>query len=636
MAILSLAWKSGLFFSKKGFVVNARKYLFLVLLLPSFVSFSSNHSSDFLSVFQRHSAIMLMIAPDSGHIVYANEAASAFYGYPVNKLTTLTIQDINMLTPEQVAVERENAERENRRYFIFRHQIASGDIKTVKVYSIPIQLAGKSLLYSVIQDISLQRQLSQELWHYQASLEQAVDLQTAKTKNKTSLINMLLAIGMALMLVTSGILFYLLKRKNLIEEKSHQLSQIVEQSPVAIATTDLSGHIDYVNQKFIRDCGYSKEELIGSQPSLLTDDSLDARVYHQVVASVARGKTWIGELYTKSKNGEKFWERVHLYPIKNVQGSIVNYVAIKENITELKEDEKQLRLASTVFQTATEGVMISDADNIIVAVNDAFTQITGFSQQEVLGKKPSILSSGHHDDAFYQQMQQTLDAKDSWQGEICNRRKDGEIYYEWLSITAIRDERGELEAYVSLLSDITQRKKNADKIYYQANFDALTGLANRNLFLDRFNQMLEQANRNGQKIALFFIDLDGFKGINDNLGHAIGDLLLQQVAERLSQSVRKSDTVTRLGGDEFAIILTENDDLDAVARIASKIQHSIAEPFQLKQHQAILSASIGITIYPEHGNELDELLNKADSAMYRAKQNGRNNYQFYRDSEEIL
>ncbi len=607
------------------------KYLQCLLLILFSYSFQTvaASSTDFLNIFNRHSAVMLIIEPESGRIVYANPAASAFYGYSAEQLSTLKIQDINMLSAKQVAIERENAKKEQRKYFVFRHQRADGLVKTVKVFSIPIQLDGHTLLYSIIQDISPQRTLSEDLWHYQTNLERLVDLQKVNSEQKASVINLMLIAGMVLMVMTSAVLFYLLRRKNFLEEKHCQLSQIVEQSPFAIATTDLQGNIDYVNQKFINDSGYQREELLGCPPNVLVDDSMDVTLYNKLLNRIASGKTWVGELYTKPKNGEKQCERIHLYPIRNVLDEIVNYVAIKENITAKKQDEKQLRLASTVFQTATEGVMITDAENIIVAVNSAFSQITGFTEQEVLGQTPAILSSGQHDQKFYQHMKQDLATKDSWQGEICNRRKNGEAYYEWLSITAIRDERGELEAYVALFSDITKRKITADRIYYQANFDTLTGLANRNLFIDRFTQLLEHANRNNLKIALYFIDLDGFKDVNDTLGHAQGDLLLQQVAERLTHAVRKSDTVTRLGGDEFAILLAENDDIDAVEQIAIKIQHSIAEPFLLKQQEVKISASIGIAIYPDNGNNPEVLLNNADSAMYSAKQSGRNCYQFF-------
>ncbi|MEH6814294.1 MAG: EAL domain-containing protein, partial [Motiliproteus sp.] len=224
---------------------------------------------------------------------------------------------------------------------------------------------------------------------------------------------------------------------------------------------------------------------------------------------------------------------------------------------------------------------------------------------------------------------ETLQAKGVWEGEIWNRRKSGEAYPEWLAISTMRDEKGVFEGYVALFSDISKRKEDEARIEYQANFDWLTGLANRNLFSDRFSCALERAERDSKRVALLFIDLDRFKEVNDTLGHRIGDQLLQVASKRLLNSLRKSDTVARLGGDEFAVVLPDNLDMHNIEDAVIKILDSFSQPYCLEGHDAVVSASVGIAIYPDDGTDVETLLRKADSAMYKAKQKGRNNFQFF-------
>jgi len=578
---------------------------------------------------------MLLIEPSSGKIIEANLAAHRFYGFSIDALETMSIQDINLLSQEQVASERALAKSENRNYFIFRHKIKSGDIRTVAVYSIPITFNKRKVLFSVIQDITLEREFKEELWHYQSNLEQLVDRQVNQIdKTKKQKIQILI-VGILFLSLMVLFLIYLLRRKSLVEEQRSVLSQIVEQSPVSIQRTDINGYITYVNKQFNKSSGYNLAELIGKKPSILKSGHHNPQLYKELWETITSGKHWVGEFYNQNKNGKSYWEKANIYPIRDTKNNITSYVGIKEDITQIKEDEKQLRLASTVFKTATEAVMVTDVDNNIVAVNKAFTVITGYEEFEVIGQNPSLLSSGHHDAEFYHRMNSELAKSDQWQGEICNRRKNGEVYYEWLSITALRDDLGQLESYVSLFSDITKRKKAEDKIYLQANYDALTGLANRNLFVDRFEQALAFAKREQNTVAIFFIDLDGFKGVNDTFGHEKGDLLLKLTTERIKESVRKTDTVSRLSGDEFAIILSGNNNIFSFEKIATNILNKIASPFELEEKEAYVTASIGISMFPDDGTTSEELLRKADSAMYKAKEKGKNNVQFFTKEMDI-
>ncbi|MDX2368450.1 MAG: PAS domain S-box protein, partial [Colwellia sp.] len=490
-------------------MLTIRLLLIFTLILSSVCYANSN----FNEVFNKHNAVMLLIDPSTGNIVKANTAAHQFYGLSKKKLESLSIQDINLLSKDQVASERALAKSENRNYFIFRHKVSSGDVKTVAVYSVPIVFNNKNLLFSIIQDITVEREFKRELWHYQSNLETMVEQQVNQLDESKKERIQILALSVLFLTILVTVLIYLLKRKKLAEEQRAVLSQIVEQSPVSIETTDVNGVITYVNQCYIDDSGFGFSEVVGKKPSILKSGYHNNTLYDDLWATITAGKDWVGEFYNQRKNGETFWAKANIYPLKNTKNEISSYVAIKEDITRSKEDEKKLRLASTVFQTATEAVMITDANNLIVAVNQAFTLITGYQEAEALGKGPILLSSGHHDVDFYEEMNNSLTTTGKWQGEICNRRKNGEVYYEWLSITALKNQMGELESYVSLFSDISKRKKAEDKIYHQANYDSLTGLANRNLFIDRFEQSIAVAKRENKSVALLFIDLDGFKHV---------------------------------------------------------------------------------------------------------------------------
>jgi diguanylate cyclase (GGDEF)-like protein/PAS domain S-box-containing protein len=408
-----------------------------------------------------------------------------------------------------------------------------------------------------------------------------------------------------------------------------KLSQVVEQSPVTVMITNVDGNIEYVNNQFMRSSGYTKEEVIGRNPRFLKSGETKDEEYEELWNSIVNGGSWSGDFHNKNKNGELYWERASIGPLKDETGKIISFVAMKEEISKLKEDEKQLRLASAVFDTATEAVMVTDAQNRIQTVNNAFSHITGYERDEVIGKTPSLLSSGHHDKEYYDAMYRRLSFKGMWEGEIWNRRKNGEVYPEWLTISTMYDGAGNVEGYVSLFSDITKRKQDEEHIVHQANFDSLTGLANRNLFSDRFSRALQRNIRTNDRVALLFIDLDRFKHVNDTLGHAIGDKLLKEVSRRLLNQLRKTDTAARLGGDEFAAILPDIKSLYSLEDIVLNLLKTLAEPYHLDGHDVFISASIGVTVFPDDGNSVDVLLRNADSAMYKAKAKGRNDFQFF-------
>ncbi|WZL71929.1 EAL domain-containing protein [Clostridiaceae bacterium 35-E11] len=378
--------------------------------------------------------------------------------------------------------------------------------------------------------------------------------------------------------------------------------------------------------------GYEAEALMNDKIAYLD------MIYHEdrkrVMEEMAKNKT-LGEIRFEQDyrivcaNGEIRWVYDCTVMKKNYFDQIDAYYGYILDITERKKSEEKLKMAKKVFDYTIEGIVITDIEGTIQWVNPAFTKITGYDAQEAIGKNPRILRSQRHHPQFYRNMWHDLLTKGQWQGEIWNRRKSGETYPEWLTISAVKDDHGKTIQYVSVFNDITERIKQEEHIKYQAYHDALTGLPNRYLFKDRLGIALAQAHRSHQKIAVLFLDIDRFKRINDTLGHALGDILLQEVAKRFKECVNEGDTVARLGGDEFTILLEDIQGIKNVLTVVHKLFHALDEPFVLKNHEIYATTSIGISLYPDDGQDIDTLMKNADIAMYRAKESGRDNYQLY-------
>jgi len=290
---------------------------------------------------------------------------------------------------------------------------------------------------------------------------------------------------------------------------------------------------------------------------------------------------------------------------------------------------KDLMLSAIVFKASSQGIMICDENNTIVTVNEAFSEITGYQTDDVIGLDPKILSSGHQDAKFYHQLWQQLESTSHWQGEIVNRKKNGTYYPEWLNINLVTDEQGKILYYVSLFSDITQRKELENNLNFIAYHDSLTQLPNRSLLLDRITQSIQFAKRQKHKVSVLFLDLDHFKAVNDSLGHAIGDVLLQEVAHRLQLCVRETDTVARIGGDEFVILLSHIEKEDDSVLVAKEVINKLTATFFIQSNEIHIGCSIGISSYPNSGIDAESLLKNADAAMYLVKESGRNNYHFF-------
>jgi len=349
-------------------------------------------------------------------------------------------------------------------------------------------------------------------------------------------------------------------------------------------------------------------------------------------------RQWLPVVITLRKTEIKFNKTNDLLELK-VNELMHSNIKLENEIEERNKYAKQMTLASSVFENTIEGIVITDNQGKIQRVNEAFTTITGFKSDEAVGQNSRILKSNRHDRKFYEEMWQSLTDKGTWKGEIWNRRKNSETYPEMLSINAIKDPEGETVNYVGLFHDISDIKRAEEKLHYQAHFDALTGLPNRELFNERLRMAIAYARRNELPLGILFIDLDDFKNVNDSLGHYYGDLLLQQAAERLELCCREEDTIARVSGDEFLILAhyIRNEER-AATRIAERITNAFKKPFMLKDKQMHVGTSIGIAIYPSNGETIETMIKNADVALYRSKGKGKNQFTLFTEAmnQEVL
>jgi diguanylate cyclase (GGDEF)-like protein/PAS domain S-box-containing protein len=379
--------------------------------------------------------------------------------------------------------------------------------------------------------------------------------------------------------------------------------------------------------------GYaSKEEFLFKHPSELSPELQDdgepsfAKAERMMNIALEKGIHRFEWTHTKA-DGSSFPAEVTLSTI-TLQGRKVIYCSWRD-ITKRKEAEEEMRLAASVFRTTHEGILIADARGVIVSVNPAFTEITGYAPEEAIGQTPRLLKSDHHGDDFYDLMWKELRSNGRWQGEVWNRRKTGEAILEWLTVSAIRDSNGRHRRYIGIFSDITELRRKDEQIRHQAYHDALTDLPNRSLLIDRLERAIASVARHGTSVATLFIDLDRFKVVNDSMGHHEGDKMLQVIAQRIVETIRKSDTVGRLGGDEFVVILTDFKDTTEIIQVVEKLLFMLAYPMELGGRTVHSGASIGIAVFPQDGGDPMSLMRNADTAMYQAKAAGRGTFRFF-------
>lgn len=392
---------------------------------------------------------------------------------------------------------------------------------------------------------------------------------------------------------------------------------------------DMQGNLLEANQAYANISGYTVDELAGMHISQLEAiESSPEEVKAHIAKIVERGFD-VFETRHRRKDGHEIDIEVSVTLMRDAQ----QMVAFCRDISERKNSDEAIRVAAAAFETQ-DAILITDAQANIIRVNRAFGEITGYTAEEVIGRNPRIMSSGRQDKAFYTAMWQQILATGSWAGEIWDRRKNGEIYPKWLTITAVKNERGETTRYVAIFSDITARKQEEETIRSLAFYDALTQLPNRRLFLERLQTALQASERYRDYGAILFLDLDRFKVLNDTHGHDYGDLLLVELAARVKFCVREIDTVARLGGDEFVVLLeSSSNNCEAAAHnaglVAEKIRETLSHPYQLREHEHCCSPSIGIALYQGNTETTEVLLKQADAAMYKAKDKGGNCVRFY-------
>ena len=541
----------------------------------------------FRNFFEKNSSVMLLIDPSSGAIRDANEAAASFYGYASEQLITMSISAINTIPAREIAEERQKALREDRNYFLFQHRLASGELRDVEVHSTPIEDAGQKLLFSIVHDITARQEV-------QAALQAS----------------------------------------------EAWFRSIFENANTGMATCDRHGRLTSFNESFRAMLGYDAAVLGGMSLADFThpDDVSPERAYIAEIAAGQREHFQMTKRYI-AVDGRTLWIDLFATVIRDAQGEVAYMAGLVNDITERRLADEQLRIAAAAFESK-EGMMVTDANGVILKINQAFTESAGYTADEVVGQTPKLLHSGRHSDDFYREMWETVRRTGGWQGEVWDKRKNGEVYPKWLTISAVIGVDGAVSNYIGTHYDITERKKAEERIEALAFFDQLTGLPNRTLLLDRLRQAMRNSDRSSRYSALLFIDLDNFKTLNDTLGHEVGDALLMQVGQRLKSCVREVDTVARLGGDEFVVILSclstsEAEAASATEAIAHKILFAFKPVYQIGNLAHHSTASIGATLFMGTQIPLDDLLKQADLSMYKAKAAGRNAVRFFDPAMEV-
>jgi diguanylate cyclase (GGDEF)-like protein/PAS domain S-box-containing protein len=530
-------------------------------------------SSDrYRGFFESNTAIKLLIDPSDGRIVDANPAAETFYGYPRDTLLGMHIQQINSLPPAQVQEEMNLARVEQRRYFNFVHRLASGELREVEVYSGPIVEAGRNLLLSVIHDVTARRELEHRLQE---------------------------------------------------SEERHRV--LVETMAEGVMLIRRDGEITGWNDAILTMLGVDAKGLQDLRFVLLDAAGNHVAVDDYPSRRASRGETLNHELFQVAwDDGHRSFITVSSRPLHHDdEADAYGAVISCSDVTPLKQAEQSLQLADSVFQGAGEAIVVYGADQCVISVNPAFTGLTGFMPGEVVGKPPYWMIEDKQRKQLEIELISQLRRTGEWSGDLPHLRKDGSVFPAAMKITALRDADGNPYRFVAMFNDVSDRRRREQTVWRQANFDALTGLANRKLLEDRLAQILAQARRRHSHVALLFVDLDKFKPVNDNYGHAAGDELLRQVARRMENSLREEDTIARLGGDEFVVVLPSLHQPTMAEKTAEKLVTVLSEPFKVGEHYVEISCSVGIALFPEDAGDTDELLARADAAMYQAKEAGR-------------
>ncbi|HNN57880.1 MAG TPA: EAL domain-containing protein [Leptospiraceae bacterium] len=564
-------------------------------------------------LFLRHGSVMLLIKPDDGRIAFANLAAARFYGYSPRQLESMSVKDLNTLGPAEVQAELDRARREERSYFLFRHRVASGDIRTVQVHSSPLVIDGETFLLSIIDDVTHHAKLTKE----RETRGRVLELLAANAPLESILTELVLAYEDLAPGSICSILLTDSEESTLLPGAAPGLPEWFNHEVQGLSTGEGQGS-----------CGTAiarKQRVIVS--NIATDPLWDK--YRHLAERAGLAACWSEPIFSGSR---KILGSFAIYykQVREPHEEDLQLISRHAQLASLCIEQTQLRrrqqLADHVFQNTGEGILITDDKSQILAANPAFGKLTGYEPAEILGKTPRILSSGKHPKSFYEDMWGQIRNTGKWKGEIWNKRKNGELYPELLSISTVYTKGSVIGYYVAIFTDISNIKETEARLDELAYRDPITALANRSLFQLRLAEALHRAERSGTSVWILLIDLDRFKDVNDALGHEVGNKLLEAVTGRFLEVLEPGDLLARMGGDEFGLLL-ENAD---AGRIAQRLLHSLNAPVHLKSGDQIdVGASVGISQFPHDGNSVEQLIQNADAALYDAKASGRRTFRFY-------
>lgn len=586
----------------------------------------------FEQAFDKHPSVMLLIDADSKQIVNANPAAAEFYGHTEATLENMSVADLNMLTPKQVAAEVRLARQEGRQFFIFRHLMADGSNRKVEIRTVPLQTENKVLLYSIVTPVT--PKMDKVIGHYQNQLEAMVDVQTDEIASKSRQVIWAMGGSIVLLLILIILLYKSMRRgheaRQQAEENEATLSSIFDGISDAIICANPDGRIINANRGSETLFGYSLNELIDSDADRLYKQSKDIAAYQDLQYSENSHNAAIYEADYRRANGSSFSGETLATVMTDPQGKPLGYVRVIRDISERKKSHEKLRLAASVFKHTSEGIMIISPQGTLLDTNDAYTHITGYSHNEVVGQNIRDLFWEFHETDEALMMYQSLQEHGHWEGELETTHANNASRTLKLTINAVSDTHRNLQQYVALFYDITDQKLKDEQLRSIAHYDALTNLPNRLLLADRLEHGMLQIKRRNLSLAIVYLDLDGFKAVNDTWGHEVGDQLLVEIARRMKFALRETDTVARLGGDEFAAIFVDLPMGLPYEIYLLRLLKATNEPIYINNLELKVSASLGVTFYPQQEDiTAEQLLRQADQAMYQAKLAGKGRYHIF-------
>ncbi|GMR06433.1 MAG: hypothetical protein BMS9Abin25_1027 [Gammaproteobacteria bacterium] len=560
--------------------------IIILLLIIKRHNTEKKDEQKYQQLFTDINAPMILIDPEDGSIIDANTAAVEYYGHSLETLKNHDISLINTSSCPEIEKTITELVDEGEKSHIFKHRLASGEIRDVEIWSGPLQIDDKKILYTIVHDITPRIQAVHALL-----------------------------------------------------ESESRFKTLTNLSPVGTFFSNEKGICNYVNNEWVKITGHPQSYWRNRTWIEAIHEADREKIIADWAKIVLKHGTFEVECRIRKPDGSDRWILCRATAIKEEDWGHDLFIGAAIDITDRKQIEHELQLMATTFETH-DPILITDKQSKILKINQAFSEVSGYQEKELIGKLPNTFKSRHHDSEFFKGMWSDLSKKGNWQGEIYNRSKSGHIHQDWVTISAIKDSQGEIVNYIGHYHDITERKEAEEQIRKLAFYDPLTSLPNRRLFLERLADELETANLENKHGALLFLDLDHFKNLNDSLGHPVGDALLVEVSRRLRENIGKGETIARIGGDEFVVLLPNIAPIVELSAehaelLANRIRVAITEPFYIHGHEYNISVSIGISLFPEKNQNSADILKRADTAMYSAKQKGRNSVCFFKQEMQI-